>query len=106
MNGRNWPAVEKAWTRDAGAWRVEVCPSTPARQDLFLHVLETDGNEIAASDAVALIRKPGQIGIRIRAQGRDYVVMFSATTTHLRIGDHGRGILDTDVNSLPVMLPR
>lgn len=99
VNGRNWPAVEKAWTRDAGAWRVEVSPSTPAKQDYFLHMLATEGQEIAAANAVRLIRKPGYVGVRVRAQGKDYEAGFStdASAAHLRIREQGRIVLDRDL---------
>src|SRR5437868_1369200 len=92
-------AVEKEWTRDAGSWRVEVSPSRPAKQDLFLHVLETDSSEIAAPGAVTLSGKPGSISLRIRAQGRSYDLSFStmAPSAHLSIQDHGHVVVDREL---------
>jgi hypothetical protein len=99
VDGRNWPAVEREWTRDAGSWRVEVSPPQPAAEDLFLHVLETDGDEIASPDAVSLTKDSGRVGVLIRAQGREYQVTFStsAPCAHLRIAEHGNTVLEEDL---------
>jgi len=99
VEGRNWPAVEEEWTRDAGAWRVEVSPAAPAATDLFLHVLETDGSEIAEPGAVTLLREGGNVGVEIHAQGRQYRVTFPADgiVAHLQISEDGRTVLDRDL---------
>ena len=99
VDGRNWPAVEKEWTRDAGAWRLEVSPSKPAKEDLFLHVLQTDGEEIAQPGAVSLIRERDGIGVLVRAQDKEYQVTFStrAASAHLHITEHGRALVDQDL---------
>jgi hypothetical protein len=100
VDGRNWPPVEKEWARDAGSWRVEVSPSQPATEDIFLHVLETDGDEIASPDAVSLTRESGHVGVLIRAQGREYQVTFStsAPSAHLRIAEHGGTVLEQELH--------
>jgi heparin/heparan-sulfate lyase len=100
VDGRNWPAVEREWSRDAGFWRVEVSPAQPAAEDLFLHVLETDGDEIASPEVVSLTRESGRIGVLIRAQGREYQVTFStsAPSAHLRIAEHGGTVLEEDLH--------
>lgn len=100
VDGRNWPAVEKEWTSDAGAWRAEVSPSLPAAEDLFLHVIQVDGSDITAPDAVTLVREPGRVGVRVRAQGREYVALFSThgeAGGHLRIADEGKTLLDQEL---------
>jgi heparin/heparan-sulfate lyase len=99
VDGRNWPAVEQKWTRDAGSWRLEVSPSKPAKEDFFLHILQTDGDEIAAPDAVALTQERGGIGVRVRAQGREYQVTFSTTgaSARLRVSEKGKVVLEKEL---------
>jgi hypothetical protein len=100
VDGKNWAPQEQGWARDAGAWRLEVSPSIPAKQDFFLHLLETDGAEIAAQEAVSLTRSPDQVGLRVRAQGKQYEVIFSslAASAHLRIAEQGRTLLERDLH--------
>ncbi len=99
VGDRNWPAVEEPWTRDAGAWRLEISPSAPAKEDLFLHVLETDGNELAAPGAVSLLREKDSVGVRVLAQGKQYRVTFStrAVAAHLQVSEGGRTSVDRDL---------
>jgi len=99
--GRDWPSLEKKeWPPEAGAWRLEVSPSKPSEQDFFLHVLQAGPKDIAARDAVTLVRESKAIGVRVRAQGREYEAKFSAegaATGHLRITESGRTVLDQDL---------
>ncbi len=97
--GRNWPPQEQAWIREAGAWRLEVAPSVPEKQDYFLHVLQTDGAEIATPEAVSLTRSHAGVGLRVRAQGREYLVTFStrAPSARLRILEQGRTLLTREL---------
>lgn len=99
VDGRNWPPIEKEWERDAGAWRLEVSPARPAAQDLFLHVLQTDGADIALPAAVSLIEQGGRVGVRVSAQGRRYDVTFSTDgpSAHLAVVEDGRHILDQEL---------
>ena len=101
VEGRDWPSLEKKeWPPEAGAWRVEISPSRPSEDDLFLHVLQAGSSDIAAPDAVTLVRKRDAVGVRVRAQGREYEVTFStagAPSGHLRITENGRAALDEDL---------
>ena len=99
VEGRNWPPIGKEWEPEAANWRLEVSPSQPAAEDFFLHVLQTDGSEIAEPDAVSLSRGAGRIGVRVSAQGREYQVAFStdAASAHLAIGEAGRAILEREL---------
>ena len=93
VEGRNWPSLEQVeWPPEAGSWRVEISPSRPAKQDLFLHVLQAGGNEIAAPDAVSVSKRTDGVSVLVRAQGREYEVTFStrAASAHLRIVERGR----------------
>jgi heparin/heparan-sulfate lyase len=97
VDGRDWPSLEKTeWPPEAGAWRVEVSPSLPSQEDLFLHVLQAGSTDIAAPGAVTLIHASGEIGVRVLAQGREYEATFSqsgAPTGHLRITDRGKVLI-------------
>jgi len=101
VDGRDWPSLEKKeWPPEAGAWRVEVSPPRPSQEDLFLHVLHVGSNDIASPDAVTLMRQPGAVGVRVRAQGREYEVTFPAGGSplgHLKIIENGRVALDQDL---------
>jgi hypothetical protein len=100
VDGRNWPAVEREWTPDAGAWRLEVSPSHPAEQDFFLHVLQVDGDQIASPETVSLVRETGRLGVRVLAQGCQYLALFSSQAEprgHLTITREGVLLLDTSL---------
>jgi hypothetical protein len=99
VDGRNWPAVEQEWRREAGSWRLEISPSKPAEEDLFLHVLEVDSDEIGQPDAVSLLKADDGVGVKIRAQGSVYQITFSTIgpSAHLRIAADGRAVMDRDL---------
>jgi hypothetical protein len=100
VEGRNWPPVEREWTEAAGAWRTEVSPSLPAAEDLFLHVLEVDGDEIASSGNVSLVRESGRVGMRVHAQGRNYLATFplhGGASGRLQITENAKVLLDTEL---------
>ncbi|MGQ9661586.1 MAG: heparinase II/III domain-containing protein [Kiritimatiellia bacterium] len=62
-NGKNWEPGYEVWKpnkhgrgQDAGSWRVEVSPATPANFDTFLHVLHICTQTTVTSPAVTLIK--------------------------------------------------
>ncbi len=57
-DGQTFDERESAQTPYSAKWRVEVRPATPSREDLFLHVLSTDGPVDAR-----LIEKDGAVGV-------------------------------------------
>jgi Heparinase II/III-like protein len=65
--GRNYPpgdAIAKADT-EAGAWRVEVMPTTPALTDTFLHVLSVADASVAAAPVATLIDAAAMSGAEV-----------------------------------------
>jgi hypothetical protein len=95
VDGRNWPSLEKKeWPPEAGSWRVEIAPNQPAKEDLFLHVLQAGENDIAAADAVTRL---GATGVRIRAQGREYEVRFAKGKCHLTIREGGKTVVEREL---------
>jgi hypothetical protein len=101
VDGKNWPSLEKKeWPPEAGAWRLEISPSKPATRDVFLHVLQTGAPEIARPGTVVMARAGSQLGVRVKAQGKEYVVLFSpgGTKCHLTIRDAGgKTVLDQEL---------
>jgi heparin/heparan-sulfate lyase len=102
-SGRNWPLdppeggalpedpyLRKMWTtfwegierlspsnRRAvvpGAWRMEVSPATPRKEDVFLHVLEVGDRGVAGSRQVSAIEGHGLTGAAIEGSA---VVLFA-----------------------------
>jgi hypothetical protein len=74
VNGTNYPPAE-AWTEDMGAWRLEVSPSLPSAEDLFLTVIYVTSASTTTMPDVEYIQGNQMIGARVGS----HVVMFSAT---------------------------
>lgn len=100
VEGRNWPSQEKdEWPPEAGSWRVEVSPAATAADELFLHVIQVGGDEIATPGAVEMARTGDAVDLRVRAQGREYAISFhpGQVTCHLRVEEAGRVLLDQEL---------
>ncbi len=100
VDGKNWPSLEKKeWPPEAGAWRLEVSPAQPAKRDVFLHVLQAGEADIPRPGAVVLARTTDQLGVRVKAQGKEYLVLFSpnGTRCHLTIREGLTTVLDQDL---------
>ena len=101
VDGRDWPSLEKTeWPPEAGAWRVEISPSSQSQDDVFLHVLQAGSTDIAAPGAVTLMGASGEVGVRVVAHGREYQATFSlsgAPTGHLSISEHGKVLVAEDL---------
>jgi hypothetical protein len=65
--GQTFAPVSDRLRESSNLWRVEVKPSAPAREDLFLHVVFTD-----AVQPTALLQQDGAVGARIG----DALVLF------------------------------
>ena len=72
VNGTNYPPSQ-SWTRDMGAWRVEVSPSVAAQEDLFLHVLYVTASSTSSMPAVSLVEADEMIGVEVEGN----VVLFN-----------------------------
>jgi|CXWL01.1.fsa_nt_gi heparin/heparan-sulfate lyase len=72
-------ATSKAKPAEPGAWRVEVSPSRPRKDDLFLHVLTVMDGEVATGPDVHRIEGTDLVGARVR----DRTVLFSRQGTLL-----------------------
>jgi hypothetical protein len=74
-----WPDIEKLSPSNRravvpGAWRMEVSPLAPAKQDVFLNVLEIGDRDLSAPRRVAAIEGHGLDGAAIDGQA---VVLFA-----------------------------
>jgi hypothetical protein len=72
VNGTNYPPSQ-SWTRDMGAWRVEVSPTVVAQEDLFLHVLYVTSTSTSTMPSVSLIEADEMIGVEVDGN----VVLFN-----------------------------
>ena len=72
VNGTNYPPSQ-SWTRDMGAWRVEVSPTVAAQEDLFLHVLYVTASSTSSMPAVSLVEAEEMIGVEVGGN----VVLFN-----------------------------
>jgi hypothetical protein len=64
-----------------GSWRVEVSPSQPAEEDLFLHVLEIGNTGVTGKKAVKLIDGFGMTGAAFDGSP---AVLFSSSGKDIR----------------------
>jgi len=63
--------------RMIGQWRVEVSPSKPRKEDVFLHVIEVGSESLKRMVDIDLIQGEGKAGVRFRANGRDFEITFA-----------------------------
>ncbi len=72
VNGVNYPPSGDV-PSDAGAWRIEVSPSTSSAENLFLHVLYVAGASVTSMPDVSLVESDEVVGAEIDG----HVVLFS-----------------------------
>jgi len=91
--------TEKEGASEAGAWRVEVSPASPAASDRFLHVLTVMDASTASGPEVTLVRSGGHVGAALL----DRMVLFNEEAGLLSAasfevtGDGGRKVLVCDL---------
>ena len=104
--GKEFFAAGKNWSIDAGGlnpenlamigqWRVEVTPTQPRKDDLFLHVIQVGGQAARTMDKTELIEAQGLCGARITSGRRAWEVTFSTSgelAGHLECTGAGRAI--------------
>jgi heparin/heparan-sulfate lyase len=68
-SGRNWDIVKGNLKPEQlammGRWRVEVSPTTPRANDVFLHVLEVGDQTLAAMAETKLVRDGDRVGVAV-----------------------------------------
>jgi hypothetical protein len=80
--GQTFEAPKGPLNAAANRWRVEVTPAKPAEEDLFLHVLFTDG-----AQPVELIRDADKVGVKV---GGDQVLFSGKQGGELSVGGQRR----------------
>ena len=68
-----------------GQWRIEVSPSTPRKQDNFLHVIQVGDQKLTAMDKTELIESAGRSGVRLKSKDKTWTVTFN---TRGELGGH------------------
>jgi len=88
------------WKNTEDSWRIEVEPSTPRENDVFLHVLHAADRAAAEMIPTERIDREGQAGVRLSSGGRQFDLLFARTggvAGRIRIVDGNRTILDRDL---------
>lgn len=92
-DGRNWALPQGYAFPDTtplfGQWRVEVTPAAPAREDVFLHVLNAAGTPLDARVAGT--------GVIFRAGADEWEITFAsqgAAAGHVKMSHGGRTVID------------
>ena len=79
---RNYPST-KGGAAEPGAWRIEVSPKTPNRDDMFLHVLTTLDEEASNETDAEFLSQKNLVGACLR----DLAVFFSRDGQLLRTAE-------------------
>jgi len=85
---------------DAGRWRVEVSPKLPAKNDLFLHVIQVGlKSKKTPQTSSKLIQTSGGTGLEVDlGRGRKATLTFKkGVGGHIRIEGGGRSKVDMDL---------
>jgi heparinase II/III-like protein len=108
--GRKFQAVGKNWALETGSlkpenlalmgrWRMEISPSTPRKEDMFLHVIQVGDRKLNGMVETELIRPGRRRGVRLRIDNVIWEVTFNITGKpggHIkRTGD--RKIINTEL---------
>ncbi len=75
--GTNYPLrdLRKQW--EPGAWRVEVVPGAPAKEDVFLHYLYVTTSGMSSAPQARLTDSTEQCVVRLASGGRTFEVSFN-----------------------------
>ena len=73
--GKNFPVSKRAAAAEPGAWRIEVSPAAPAKEDRFLHAMAVAPAATSRAPAMKKIEGRDMTG----AQVLDRAVLFSGT---------------------------
>lgn len=80
--GKNWPIQAKELRPEQlammGQWRVEVTPSEPHKEDVFLHVIQVGDQRLATMDQTTLIDEATRYGVRLSIGAETWEVTFDA----------------------------
>ncbi|MEI6150529.1 MAG: hypothetical protein WCS01_15625 [bacterium] len=80
-DGRNWPLPTNTphpitQTESMGAWRIEVSPGIPAKDDFFLHLIEVVNREVTNRTPTRLLREVDRAGVEFSDAGALWKVLF------------------------------
>lgn len=93
LDGKNYPIVNKSKEVEPGAWRVEVVPGKPQKEDVFLHYLYVTSANVAAAPEATLKDSGDRSVVRLNSGGRTIEVSFNKTgPTGGRVKIAGAGV--------------
>ncbi|MDH7568390.1 MAG: heparinase II/III family protein [Armatimonadota bacterium] len=80
-SGRNWPLKDIGNLKPEnlammGQWRVAVSPGAPRQEDVFLHVIQVGGQDVAQMNPVEVIEADGIAGARLQRGAETWEVTF------------------------------
>jgi hypothetical protein len=81
FTGKNYPVSRPATApdvREAGTWRIEVAPTQPSKDDLFLHALQMANGAAARPVETRLVSTAQLAGVHFLSPGQNEVVLFSS----------------------------
>ncbi len=109
-DGRNWPIPDAWWKSYSrghttppermGRWRVDVTPGAARKDDLFLHLIQTAGQDMERMVPSRVADRGEEIEMTFAAGSREVGVRFNKTGTvggHIRIIADGGVIVDRDL---------
>lgn len=86
--------------RDPCAWRIEVSPKEPRKEDLFLHVIQVGDNKALEKMApVEYVEQGTLVGCKIAANGGTYTALFDKADGiggHMAFEKDGKRLIDRD----------
>jgi len=78
VNGRNYPP-DSGKDAEAGAWRLEVCPSRARKTDVFLHVLHASSGKAPLPRELSAVREGQSVTVRFRLADERVQVRLNAS---------------------------
>ncbi len=106
-DGVNYP-LEDQWYEDdgtlkhelMGGWRMEISPTSPRTDDVFLHLIEVGDQTLAAMGEAELVREEGSVGVEFTALDKSVRITFGTegdAAGHIRIARGDEVLADQDL---------
>ncbi len=81
--GKNWSIETRGLKPEnlamMGQWRVEVTPSEPRREDVFLHVIQVGDRSLQAMGTIELVETDNDVGLRLATGSQTWEVTFNTS---------------------------
>ena len=80
-----------------GGWRIEVSPSSPQQEDVFLHLIQAADKGLESMCEASLVETPGQCGVRFQTGGAAATVTFATQGSpagRIQLASNGQTLID------------